>query len=266
MPMRRYKICTALAVTAAAAILDVGSVSVLAASPNKTAAQRALALWAKFPADAMPRPIVPINGAVVDPSSGFQTGDEKLAYLNGDFSLQATLPSGPQSRAQYRLRGSASALVLLRGHPRKLAGIKALRSSRVTLGSATFPTDRGDVVLPAWQFYFRGVKEPAAVLALVDAEVFTPPAPRSFDQGVSPYEDDAAFASGDGRELKLSFTGGPAGHAPCDSSYTLAANTSAHAVAVTIIAHPVSASAVCGLVGYRRTATVHLGQPVDDAQ
>jgi hypothetical protein len=168
------------------------------------------------------------------------------------------------SMSGYRLRSAASALVLLRADPGRGSRVAPLSINRVVLGVATFSTDRGEDTLPAWKFYFHGVEQPAAVLALVRSEVFEPPHAHIYAQGVSDFEDDAAKMSSEGRDLTISFIGGPAGHQPCDASYTANAAADARAVAFTIIVHavPIPPSEACSLVGYRRTTTIRLGRPL----
>jgi hypothetical protein len=73
---------------------------------------------------------------------------------------------------------------------------------------------------------------------------------------------DPATLSDHGRDVTVSFTGGPAGDKPCDLSYTASATGDSHAVAITIIAHPVPTNEACTLQGYNRIATAHLQQPL----
>lgn len=82
---------------------------------------------------------------------------------------------------------------------------------RVVLRNAMFLTDRGSMRLPAWSFYFHGVRNPAAVLALARRGVFDPPQARTFAQGVSPFEDDSATIANDDRTITIAFVGAPGG-------------------------------------------------------
>jgi hypothetical protein len=67
-----------------------------------------------------------------------------------------------------------------------------------------------------------------------------------------------------GRTITLTFTGGPAGHAPCDYSYRASAAADRQAVAFTItrIAVPVPPGEACTAIGLVRTAVVHLSRPL----
>lgn len=55
------------------------------------AARRALPRWADFPAGADPRPLVLLTGPV-RVTSGFATGDAKLAFLQGAVEAAAGVP------------------------------------------------------------------------------------------------------------------------------------------------------------------------------
>jgi hypothetical protein len=125
-----------------------------------------------------------------------------------------------------------------------------------------FETDRGNRRLPAWAFRLRDVARPAFVLALDGSSVFTPPNPREFTHGVSPFEEDRATGAARGQSLELSFGGGPAGDRPCDISYTVGTSADERAVAFWITPHPVKSNAACALPGYERTVRIQLKEPI----
>jgi hypothetical protein len=235
-------------------------------SPAPSAALR---LWRTFPVQAKPRPIVLLRGEnVLDPPSGFRTGQAKLAYIQGRFVLRAPLPPGPATAGGFRLVSAAAAYRSLAplGRP-GLAEVPPLIVTAVHLGTATFMTDRGPVRLPTWQFSFQGVTDPASVRAVAAPEVFlTPPAHRFGPPGPGNSPEDSARVSASGTAITISFIGAHAGTAPCDAGYTASAVADRRAVAftiTTIAAHfPVQSGLVCLAIGYRRTAVLHLRQPL----
>jgi hypothetical protein len=214
---------------------------------------RALALWRSFPVDASPRPIVPLGeGVVLAPATGFRTGAQKLAYLEGRFSLATTLPPGADA-AYRRLRAQG------RDQHAKVA---PLTITAARLGTATFPTDRGRARLPAWKFSFRGVDAPASVLA---PDVFMPPPLHRFGPpGPGNSIEDSARMSSSGRSITVWFIGAHAGTGPCDAHYRASAVGDHRAVAFTITAmvtpHPTGV--ICAAVGFLRTAVIRLAHPL----
>lgn len=223
----------------------------------RPAAQAALKLWSSFPASASPRPIVLRGGTMIPPANGFASNDSKLAFIQGNFKLEAPLPTSPAHSHGYAIVPVGQAL--------KTAGVAGpvLVITRVTLGMASFQTDRGFLELPAWKLYFRGGGEPAAVLALASEEIFTPPA--VFRRRTSAVATvGSAAASPDERQITVAFVGGHAGSQPCDVNYSASVVTSAHAVAISVIPHPVATgpSVACTAIGYERHLPVDLGQPL----
>jgi hypothetical protein len=216
---------------------------------------------------AKPRPIVLVRGEnVLDPPSGFRTAEAKLAYIEGSFVLRTPLPPGPAAAGGFRLVSAAAAYRDLTavGRPRQTE-VPPLLVTAVRLATATFVTDRGRVHLPTWQFSFQGVADPASVLAVAAPQVFiTPPAHHLGPPGPGNSTEDSATMSASGTAITISFTGAHAGTAPCDSSYTASAAANVRAVAFTIttIAVPVPAGEACTLVGYTRTAVLHLARPL----
>ena len=135
----------------------------------------------------------------------------------------------------------------------------------VRLGTATFVTDRGRRTLPAWQFWFKRVAEPAAVLALAPPALFTPPGLEQLGTpGTGNSIEDSARIDRSGTAITLSFIGAHAGHRPCDASYSARAVADSRAVAFTIrtIAAPAPPNTFCSAVGYTRTAVLRLDKPL----
>jgi hypothetical protein len=220
------------------------------------ATSAALALWRAFPVRARPRPIVPLGeGVVLDPGSGFHTTDQKLAYLEGRFSLGVALP--PRAAPAYRrLRAQG------RGQH---ADVPPLSIIAVHLGTATFTTDRGRARLPAWKFSFRGVDAPASVLALDPPKVFIPPPLHRFGPpGPGNSIEDSATADASGKTITISFAGPPAGTGPCEANYRVTAVGNSRAVAFTIatIAAPVPPGLACPALAVSRSVVLQLAAPL----
>jgi hypothetical protein len=238
-----------------------------AAGSASHAGQSALRLWSRFPASAKPRPLVPVGeGTVLDPATGFTTGEAKIAYIDGDFKLDTTLPTRPDRADGYRLLTARGGFRLLRSStgdiPAPAPDGPALKVTIVRLGSGTFETDRGKAKLPAWLFYFAGVKDPAVVLAIAPPEVFYPPTPRRFSGGYSDFEETSATVLASGKQLTVSFFGSPAGDGPCDAAYFVTSVHSAHAVAISLHLKTTSTSVACAEPAYRRSVTFRLTSPL----
>lgn len=235
-------------------------------TPQRTPAATALALWRRFPVNANPRPIVPLGERIVlDPASGFPTGAAKLAYVEGQFVLHTALPPGPASSGRFHLVSATAAYRRLRvGGVNQHQAVSPLVVRAVKPGSATFLTDRGPMRLPAWQFWFGGVADPASVLALAAGDVFiAAPAMRTGQPGLGSTHVTAT-RSPSGKVIALSFAGGAAGSGACGASYRVSALGDRQAVAFTItrIAVPAPAGQACPALAVMRTAVLHLGRPL----
>jgi hypothetical protein len=237
------------------------------ASPSQPSpsgrASLALLLWRRFPAQAKPRPIVPLGeGVVLAPASGFRTDAAKIAFLEGRFRLRALLPGSVGNFGRYAVVPAGVAY-----HRLRAAGVDEhdkvapLLITGVHIGTATFLTDRGRMRLPAWQFSFKGVADPASVLALAPPGLFTPPVLHRFGSpGPGKSVEVSATVSPSGTAVTLSFAGAPAGTEPCEANYRLSAVSSQHAVAFTIttVAAPIPPGQACPALAVIRTAVLHL--------
>jgi len=216
----------------------------------------ALTLWAGFPVNASPRPLVLTGPAINDPSSGFPNGPDKIAYIVGNFDLGVAL-SAPAQTSGEQLATAASALEMLRGTRTGGPPTDArLTITDVHLGTSTFSTDRGQRTLPAWIFAFAGVADPASVLAV-------PAADRWPHAGTPPLTSNLNGATivGSGHEVIVSFVGSPPGSGPCEAEYTADVGQSATAVAISVrkLPNPNSTpTTMCTQVGYQRMVTVTL--------
>lgn len=220
----------------------------------------ALRDWAAFPVNAVPRPLVLTGSSIIDPASGFANSDDKAAYLSGSFDLMSRLPSATATADGREVMTAQSALTMLKdlGAGNRLTSTH-LQISRVNLGAATFDTDRGPQLLPAWIFRLRGVTDPTFVLALPQAQWWPKP-------GISAGQVvNQRAASSDGRRVTISFVGAAPGSGPCDAEYTADVAESPTAVMVTPRALPKpkpTGNYFCNEIGYRRTVTVALSAPL----
>jgi hypothetical protein len=212
-------------------VVVVGSLGTGAAraSPHApTQLRRALTVWAHFPVNASNRPVVLIgNDNVNAPSGGFSDDDYKMAFLDGSIITPTDFPAGPASADRLPVMSAAEAFGLLQGQPAKVpTGDMTLDVTSIDFGTGLFQTDRGVRRLPAWLFQFQGVQDPAEVLAISPAALFSP-------RQVGDRESTVAATLGpNDRTLTVSFAGAPAGNGPCDASYAMGVAESKTVVAV----------------------------------
>jgi hypothetical protein len=216
---------------------------------------QALALWAEFPADAAPRPLVLTGTPVMAPEMGFKTVEDKEAFLSGLFVAPASFPSGPIISDGYPVISATEALDLLitEGSPSPLDGLDPLVITAVRLGTGSFGTDRGMRPLPAWRISFVGVQNPGTVLAVADSAQFIQPVPHPLAVRIG------ASIGGDDRSLTIHFVGGPE-TGPGQDEYAAEFVESATAVAVTIttVPRPLQLGHARRAVGYSRYVTITL--------
>jgi hypothetical protein len=235
----------------------------VAAPPSSGDPQAALATWRSFPVETTPRPLVLTGGRILDPQTGFVTGEQKLAYIEGQFTLDTELPAAPSSFGGYPIVPAAAALDQLRHAPGTNGSSTAqpLRIVGATLGKAMFGTDRGPLSLPAWRFSLEGVSGAAQVLA-VPPEVFWPPKPQPLG---SP---EVATIAADGMSVTYSFYGSQSTPGPCGADYVgkVAESPTAAVISVRDVrpkpAASNSTSLVCTTMAERRSVTVRLAAPL----
>jgi hypothetical protein len=240
-----------------------------AGPPASPTGRATLAVWRAFPVSAKPRPIVPLGeGNVLDPRSGFPTAAAQFAFMEGRFAVRAPLPGTVGSFGRFEVVSATDAYDRLRAASRQY-GFKAapLIITSVDIATPSFLTDRGRMRLPAWQFHFKQVADPASVLALAAPDMFTAPGLHRFGPpGPGNSIEDAATISASGKAITISFIGAHAGGGACDSAYRATAVSDSRAVAFTITAIPTLAQAapgqICTAVGYKRLAVLHLARPL----
>jgi hypothetical protein len=227
---------------------------------NSAAFDRALGAWAAFPVGSSPRPIVLLEGNVLNPELGFSDDNTKLAFGNGEVTAPASWPVTPKSSMGFLITGAPAAFkVLTTPTSNTLGAPPPLRTTDVQLGSGVFLTDRGWRVLPAWLFSLSGVENPAKVLAVRPSDIYSAPAARG---GFSPTQLSVTVSHG-GRHIVANIVGATAGSGPCTASYTLSIKESKQAVAVAVVAHPHgSGNVACSAVAYLRHAAAELKAPL----
>jgi hypothetical protein len=254
------------AVAAAVLALLAGCTSGSRASspPSGSRLTAALGHWASFPVSATARPLVIQTGADVTGPGRFPSVAASNGFGAGVISLPRPLPSGPARLGSFSLISAArAAKVLTSGPPSgQAASPPPSPSTRVTvtrvrLASGIFSTDRGRQALPAWQFSLRGVYGPVDVLAVTSSQRFWPASLKNADTKIS-----AAQSGRSGRALTLTTYGAPVGTKPCQATYSLRQQSSAHAVAIDVIATEHDSGAACGSSAVPVTLPVTLPAPL----
>lgn len=260
--------CAVVIVAVLAVALSGGHRGVRTQSPGAvsdaaTAPPRALKLWADFPVDSSPRPLVLTGPAIRDPASGFRNGEDKNAYIAGSFDLATELPPAVAASNGQHLISPADALTDLRNQSKSSMPSTKLTITDVHLGSGVFSTDRGERSLPAWIFAIGGVADPASVLAVSPDDRW----PRD-GQRLADNDQLAATIALDDRHVTVTFVGGSSGSGPCGTEYAAGVTQSDTAVSVSIreISNPAltpgpsgtRAAVMCTLEGHARKLTITL--------
>jgi hypothetical protein len=155
--------------------------------PDEAAGRVALDLWAAFPVNADPRPLVLSGPTVLE--AGFRTNEAKVAYLNGAIRSDVDIPP--------------EVLTALRPQPRMRRQHPFIRVLAVERSTAEFSTDRGRRSLPAFRVTLEDALEPVFVLdPEVAATAWRPP-------GVPEFSVSTAVLHADGRSITFAFTGTP---------------------------------------------------------
>jgi hypothetical protein len=122
--------------------------------------EEALTPWRDFPVSAKPRPVIIIGE--VPTVEGFTTGEAKMGAMQGSYLLGTVLPKTvpatvevmlPDGPAELPVIDAVQAWEAIRTAPRTTQidpSVPPLKVTKVELGTAQFWTDRGQVLLPAW--------------------------------------------------------------------------------------------------------------------
>jgi hypothetical protein len=218
----------------------------------------ALDAWASFPINAPVRPLVLTADPVSAPASGFRTVDAKEAFLSGLFVAPDAVPSRPQQAEGFPVMSAAQALEVMRGEGTPAGGAPRpptpLVIASIRFGTASFATDLGTQLLPAWLFSFQGVENPATVLAVAPSSIFPAPPESLHRQSVG------ARLAADGRTATITFVGTAMGDGPCTADYAVDQLASQTAVAVRVreTRRRGGSGVICHSVGYMRQERIVL--------
>jgi hypothetical protein len=225
--------------------------------PSGSRLTAALGHWASFPASSAMRPVVLSGDQATAPD--FPIGAAKIEFITGAISFPRSLPSGPSTSGGYPVISATRAASVLTsdGAAHVSQPSTRLTVTGVKLGTGVFGTDRGRQALPAWQFRFRGVSGTASVLAVAASGRFWPAGLNQVTTHLS-----AAQPGRSGRALTLTAEGAQAGTGPCQASYSVRQQSSAHAVAVYVVAVQHGSQGGCASAGYRVALAVPLPAPL----
>lgn len=230
----------------------------------------ALARWADFPADQVPRPIVLLG--INSPGQAFDTNDGKIAALCAKFTLSVFVPMevpkqavatwADGTSATYSSISASDAFAAVtrvgkRASSPDCARVAPLQVTASRLGIAPFTTDRGVAQMSAWLFKASGAAAEFGYPAI---------APSAFWKGgvIEGSIGGGGVVGAGGRTVTFSFPGGPP-DGPCAEDYTGVIAESPHAVAVAVQSNPgrpEGGAVTCDLVGHVRAVTVQLASPL----
>src|SRR6266508_3295220 len=114
-------------------------------------------MWAAFPVNATPRPLVLSGPDIIGPRDGFRDDVLKSAYCDGNFAPPLRFPPGPATSGGYPLMSGRDAFETLCAAGDGQGSELTLQVISMELRSATFELDRGLRVLPAWLIGLRDV-------------------------------------------------------------------------------------------------------------
>jgi hypothetical protein len=195
-----------------------------------------------FPVERVPRPLVLIGGDV-QVAGGFRSNTAKLALVEGRIEAAVPVPEP----VLHSLR--------------RETGPESLRITTAVLGEREFLTDRGRRRLPAWRLECAELTGAIWVLAPdATALAWSPPEPAPPRPPGVRYDWITGCVSGDGRALRVSFTGGPENVVAYDRAEVVESD---RAVAVVPVERfLVGPTTVIPAVGVGRAVDVRLAQPL----
>lgn len=237
-----------------------------AANPPPSPPTAAVAAWAGFRADQVPRPIV-LFWDLLPAGGAFASNEAKIAGLCNKFVPGAPLPSGVPGQAVASWADgvnatypaiSAADAVAARSHPppgarsQDCTAVAALALTGARFTTTQFKTDRGTATMSAWLFTSTVVTGDLAFPAL--------PLTAYWADGMSSAASESAAVGKDGRVINFKFWGAPSTSGPCGAEYkgVVAESASAAAIALWTIPHASSGGAACPAIAEQRIVTVTL--------
>jgi len=214
-------------------------------------AQAAVGRWRDFPVTAHPRPTV-LVGPPDRPQDGFVDGPSKMAYDAGVIDGAAGVPEEP--------------LRILRGlgHPAPAPVTAPLIVTSAEHQEATFWTDRGRCLFPAWRLEAVGARGPiwvmdeAALASCWFPPALEPGAPRS------PHDAISATLGADGVTLDYRFVGSAPSVVVCYELCLLETRTAVCIIAKAIANPELPPRAAVPAVGVTREVRVRLSRPLGE--
>ncbi len=138
----------------------------------------------------------------------FPTKQAAAAFGSGEYVLGVALPSGTPGGAGAIPAASAYAEMRARTNQRVAQHQHAGTAKRLVIvavryGTGVYDTDRGARTLPAWRFFFRGVPDPAIVIAVRQTRAYQGTAMRTLSRDDVQVSDEIARVSAGGRTVSV---------------------------------------------------------------
>jgi hypothetical protein len=206
-------------------------------------------------------------------------GNNKVALITGQVETMTRLPTDQPGRREVRwlddgakvdvnVLSARDALDSLVEGRTECGGCEPLQVTEANLATDLVDTSRGTAEVPVWVYSLQGTSVRVTRVA-VDASVTVDPPPWNADDPPVGISIDSATGTGDSRDLEVGFIGAKSS-GPCGQDYTAEAVESELAVVVIVTGRPTATPddsaevSGCRLVGFTRTALVHLDEPLGE--
>lgn len=157
---------------------------------------------------------VPMGSLTEAPEEGFPDGDLKLAFIEGRYTLSATLPTEAGKGTIRYPDGKTAEVPLVSAEAAYLAidkgdaaqGQPALEVTSAEAGTAKILTTRGQAEVPVWRFTIKGVNHPVVRVAVAPEAIKQLPAPPAEPADPSEHlvgTQDLTSAEGDKIDYRL---------------------------------------------------------------